>query len=57
MTSKRQSERLDAIEETQASLRATIEASRKLIERSDDLLQNCRRITRPDPPPGQEAGC
>ncbi|HEX8257035.1 MAG TPA: hypothetical protein VF589_05340 [Allosphingosinicella sp.] len=59
MTKSGKSERFDEIEQTQANLRQNIEASKKLIERSDDLLENYRRLASrtPQPPPPQEAGC
>lgn len=43
MTSNTERNRLDAIEETQASLRNDIEASKALIRRSEALLSDCRR--------------
>ena len=58
VTKSGKSERFDEIEQTQANLRQNIEASKKLIERSDDLLENYRRrATHGSPPPPHEAGC
>jgi hypothetical protein len=58
VTKSGKSERFDEIEQTQANLRQNIEASKKLIERSDDLLENYRRLAaRASPPPSHEAGC
>ena len=43
VSGKSERNRLDAIEETQASLRNDIEASKALIRRSEALLDDCRR--------------